>query len=94
LGAAFDKRLNTSSARITSTKAHNSRRHDAGAFFITHRVVHASNDPEALFANLTYKFTSRWALTVGGRYSRRQTDAEKYSADHRADPVTGVHKFL
>jgi iron complex outermembrane receptor protein len=95
LGAAFDKRLEyIVGAYYFNEGAQQIDDYDAGAFFITHRVVHASNESEALFANLTYKFTSRWALTVGGRYSKDKRDAEKYSADYTVpDPVTGVPPF-
>jgi iron complex outermembrane receptor protein len=72
-------------------EAHQVDDYDAGAFFITHRVVDVSNDSYALFANLTYHVTPKLDLTVGGRYSDDSRDAEKFSADYTVpDPDTGV----
>ena len=95
LGAAFDKHLEyIVGAYFFNEGAIQTDDYDAGAFFITHRVVDASNKSNAVFANLTYKFTPRFDLTVGGRYSEDTRDAQKDSADYSVpDPITGVPPF-
>jgi iron complex outermembrane receptor protein len=76
LGTCSVTGSNTSPARTTSRrKLTRSTITTPGAFFITHRVVDASNDSYALFANATYHMTPKFDLTVGGRYSDDSRDA-------------------
>ena len=92
LGDLFDERLEyIAGAYYFTEEAHQVDDYDAGAFFITHRVVDASNDSNALFANATWHMTPKLDLTVGGRYSDDSRDARKFSADYTVpDPITGV----
>jgi iron complex outermembrane recepter protein len=92
LGDLFDDRLEyIAGAYYFTEEVHQVDDYDAGAFFITHRVVDASNDSYALFANATYHATPKLDLTVGGRYSDDSRDARKFSADYSVpDPITGV----
>jgi iron complex outermembrane receptor protein len=92
LESCFDERLEyIAGAYYFTEEAHQIDDYDAGAFFITHRVVDASNDSNALFANATWHLTPKLDLTVGGRYSDDSRDARKFSADYTVpDPVTGV----
>jgi iron complex outermembrane receptor protein len=92
LGDLFGDRLEyIAGAYYFTEEVHQVDDYDAGAFFITHRVVDASNDSYALFANATYHMTPKFDLTVGGRYSDDSRDARKFSADYTVpDPITGV----